>query len=146
ICISAYRQGQTWQTLTNFFPPTQLCEMYSCKTPAFSNSDLPPTTQLCQPWSIALHLRISMPYNANISHLKLESPSQQLQGCPILNTVPTFSTGDHPGRYLAAEGDLRCKGGSSTAMWLPPWPICSLPVCSNGPRHPSRHSGADMLA
>ncbi|XP_065405859.1 solute carrier family 49 member A3 isoform X2 [Chrysemys picta bellii] len=41
-----------------------------------------------------------------------------------------------PGRYLAAEGDLGSKGGSSTTMRLPPWPTYSLPACSNGPPAP----------
>ncbi|XP_065420489.1 uncharacterized protein LOC135974940 isoform X3 [Chrysemys picta bellii] len=62
-----------------------------------------------------------------------------MQVCKAINRIllrRTVTLGVRPGRYLPAEGDLGSKGGSSTAMHLLPWPICSLPVCSNGPPAP----------
>ncbi|XP_065435799.1 zinc finger protein 707-like isoform X5 [Chrysemys picta bellii] len=59
-----------------------------------------------------------------------------LQVCEERRLLRSTRTGVRPGRYLAAEGDLGSKGGSSTAMGPLPWPICSLPMCSNGPPAP----------
>ncbi|XP_065420495.1 zinc finger protein 707-like isoform X3 [Chrysemys picta bellii] len=59
-----------------------------------------------------------------------------LQACKERRLLRCTHTGVCPGRYLAAESDQGSKEGSSTAMRLPPWPICSLPVCSNGPPNP----------
>ncbi|XP_074988714.1 testis-expressed protein 11 isoform X4 [Caretta caretta] len=75
----------------------------------------------------------------------LSQALHHIQACREIWNVLKL-TGVRPGSYLAAESNLGSKGGSSTTMVLPPWPLCSLPVCNSGPPSPAWHSGADMLA